>query len=134
MSRAVHAPVWRRWCREGRVRCEGDTATVCIGPTQRGSHARTQVVRVRVVEDGLLLESVVAQRRHVTTPEAIQCDLWLRNRARDLINVSIDRSGKVVASCWIPHVALERDEFLFALRHLASEADRLEFLMTGSGE
>lgn len=134
MSRSVHAPAWRRWCREGRVRCEGETATVGIGPIQRRSHARTQVVRVRVVEDGLLLESVVAQRRHVTAPEATQCDLWLRNRARDLINVSIDRSGKVVASCWIPQVALDRDEFLFVLRHLAAEADRLEFLMTGSEE
>jgi len=81
-----------------------------------------------------VLQSLVARKRQVAAPDTTQCELWLRNRSRDLISFSIDRAGKIIASCWLPAGALDGDEFLFALRHLATDADRLEFLMTGSGE
>lgn len=134
MAEASPPMAWRRWCRDASIRCEGDSVTIAVTAGTAHRHPRTQTVRIRASEGGLLLESVAAHRRHVSDPDATQGELWLRNRAHDLISVSLDPSGKIVASCWLPGVALDRDEFLFALHQLAAEADRIEYLLTGSVE
>jgi len=134
MSETIQAVAWKQWCHRAQMPCAGDVVTVPVASAQEGRQARTQSVRVRVVDQGVVLQSIVAHKRQVAAPDTTQCELWLRNRSRDLISFSIDRAGKIIASCWLPSVALDGDEFLFALRHLATEADRLEFLMTGSGE
>jgi len=48
-----------------------------------------------------------------------------------LMGFRIDRRGRLVGEAWVPKAGLTGEEFQLYVRHLAVEADRFEYGLTG---
>lgn len=118
-------PEWTSWCHGGDVHLDGDVLEVLV------SKERRQFVRVHEEEEELVLTSRAAQAADASDLDGLSLRLWERNRSTPLVGFRIDARGHVVAEAALPRVGLTRSEFHVAVRNLAVEADRLEYLLTG---
>jgi hypothetical protein len=95
---------------------------------------RTQ--RVSVTDDGtaFVLCSFVARRAAVASIAGID-DLalraWQRNRTVALVGFRVDARERLVGEAWVPKAGLSAAEFQLAVRTVAAECDRLEYILTG---
>lgn len=60
-----------------------------------------------------------------------QLDAWQRNRAVKLVGFRVDARGRLVAEARVPKHGLTPDEFRTYVSAVATEADRLELILTG---
>jgi hypothetical protein len=117
---------WPAWCRgESTLSVSDDTISVTL-PDGRG-HS----VVVDETADAMMLTARVASRSALDRSGTPEIDLWVRNRAIQLVGFRLDRYDAIVGEAWLPRVGLTQEEFLFHVRTLASECDRLEVLLTG---
>lgn len=126
-ARSVHmASNWRSLCAGSRIRVEGDDAIVEF------ENKRSHRVRVREAEDCFEFEAIVARAAAVRDiEEGLPARVWCHNRSAQLVSFLIDTKGRVCARGWVPKVGIAPEEFQTVLRRVASESDRLEFLLTG---
>lgn len=116
---------WSRWCHGGDVHLDQDVLEVLV------SKERKQFVRVHEEGEDLVLTSRAALATDASDLEGLSLRLWERNRSTPLVGFRIDARGHVIAETVLPRVGLTRSEFHLAVRNLAEEADRLEYLLTG---
>ncbi len=120
---------WARHCREDkRLQVDGDDVVITFG------NGRTQKVRVRPEDDGLVLETVVAKAAAVEAEQAnasADFEAWKRNRRTKLIHHWVDRRQRLCARAVLPTPAPSSEEFLLHLMALAEAADRWELHLTG---
>lgn len=90
--------------------------------------------RVMVIEkaDHWLLRGLVVRRAAVNFDSEPMLAASTRNRQFRLCGLSVDEKGHLIAQCMVPKVGLDNEEFQLCVRHLATECDRLEYLLTGS--
>ena len=94
-------------------------------------NGRRHRVRVDEIEDGYVLEAVIAGPAETARLHDPYIAAWQRNRSSRVVGYRIDRRGRLVAHAWSPRNGLTAEMFLLLVRTLAREADRHELLITG---
>ncbi|MBK8232091.1 MAG: hypothetical protein IT349_10925 [Candidatus Eisenbacteria bacterium] len=121
-------PDWRDLCRGiPRLRLSDDGKTVEV-PIARG---RFQRIEIRETSETFELSGVIARRSVLRTIEDAALRIWRRNRTTALVGFRIDARDRLVGEAWLPKAGVTRVEFVWVLRHIASECDLLEFHLTG---
>jgi hypothetical protein len=120
---------WQTWCRKEGFQA-GDDAVICwFG---RINESRKHVVRVSEGEEDFALEATIVGRRVLEQmARPAQLDAWQRNRAVKLVGFRVDVRGRLLAEARVPKHGLKPDEFRIYLMAVATEADRLELMLTG---
>jgi hypothetical protein len=97
----------------------------------RFESGRSQKVAVEDRGDAFLLRSVVA--RHAIVSEIADAALraWTRNRSTVFVGFRVDDRERMIGEVSVPKQGITASEFQLILRHLAAEADRFEFELTG---
>lgn len=109
----------------------GDAVTCWFG--EKGESRRHDV---RLVDEGsqIRLEATIATRAHVEQMEehgSVYRWAWRRNRGNAIVGFRIDARGRLIAEAVAPNIGLTDDEFQTYLMAVASEADRMELVLTG---
>jgi hypothetical protein len=107
--------------------------------TVSGDRIEVQLPNGRVQRVGVEAGDQVAYRlTSIAVPARVLADLpspevrmWKVNRSSALVGFRIDPKGRLVAEAWLPRPGLSAEEFLSTIRRLATEADRVEYLLTG---
>lgn len=92
---------------------------------------RSQKVSIEDHEDAFQLSSLVARPSVVAELDDAPLRCWIRTRSVHLVGFRVDARDRLIAEAWLPKAGLTPEEFQFVLRHLAAEADRFEFQLTG---
>lgn len=92
---------------------------------------RSHRVRVHETDDEIVLRAFVVRQAVVSSIPDLPLRVWQRNRAMSLMGFRIDRRGRLVGETWVPKAGLTAEEFQLYVRHLAVEADRFEYGLTG---
>lgn len=117
---------WHAWCRWAKdIEVSGDSLTVTI------AGGRRQRISVTSAADAYELRSVVARASVLESIPEIEIRTWRRNRAAHGVGFGFDLKERLVAGAWVPRVGITATEFLASVRKLASEADLLEYQLTG---
>lgn len=120
---------WQAWCKGDLQLATGNRVEV------RFAHGRGHVVEVQERERGYELTSLVVDASAAAlSPYACVEALWQRNGTARLVGFQRDAHGNVAARSWIAKAGLVAAEFQRMVRHVAQEADRLEYLLTGTDE
>lgn len=94
---------------------------------------RTQVVYIREANGRYQMTSRVLGSSRVANmgSAAVARMIWARNRSTDIVEFSIDESGRLIGR--IEHLAesVDRAELETYLIALAQECDRFEYVLTG---
>jgi hypothetical protein len=122
---------WRRWADAPDFEVSRDSIDVTTAGPAGSEHTRRHRVTVAQQKNAIVLSALVARESQLHDPESAATDLWIANRAHRLASFRINRDGAVIATCTLPTAGLDAEEFRFAVRHLAREADRVEFQLTG---
>jgi hypothetical protein len=97
------------------------------------AESRRHAVRLTHVADGIRLEATVATARTLDSI-AMHDDphrwAWRRNRVSNLVGFRVDGQQRLLAEAVVPLIALTEDEFVTYLMAVASEADRMELVLT----
>lgn len=116
---------WRTLCRGLRTTVEGDEVVVFF------ENGRSHRVSLAETTDTVELQAVVAGAAAVRDVPDLPLRIWQHNHAAQLVSFRIDERGRVRARGWMPKAGLTQEEFQLMLSRVASESDRLEFLLTG---
>jgi hypothetical protein len=117
---------WKTFCRgvEG-VSFDGESVEV-TQPNER----RHRII-ISDTKDAYELTGIVARASILSDLSNVPLKGWRRNRATQLVGFKIDQKGRLVGKAWVPKAGLQREEFLFYLRHIATECDLFEYNLTG---
>jgi hypothetical protein len=100
----------------------------------RKGESRRHVVRLQEVEAGIRMEATVVTARTLEAFEKHEQDphlwAWRRNRVSNLVGFRVDGQKRMLAEVVLPTIGLTADEFLIYLMAIASEADRMELVLT----
>lgn len=116
---------WRQWCKAPDLQVDGDTIDVAL------PDGRRHRIMVEDEPDGFRLSARVASRSALAGIGEPELFVWQRNRSPSLVGFRLDRYDTMIGELRVPLAGLERDEFIFCVRALATECDRLEVLLTG---
>jgi len=116
---------WSLLCSGSDLQIQG--SEICVAFSDDRSHK----VLVRDSGDEYLLTAVVAWPALVATIPALAASTWQRNRTVNRIGFRIDQRGRLIAESSAPKQGLTAEEFQFYVRHLAIEADRYEYMLSG---
>ena len=95
------------------------------------SDERRHRVTIEDRDDDFLISAIVVRQAVVNSIPDLPIQIWIRNRATQLVGFRIDRSGRLRAEAWVPKPGLTAEEFQLYVRRVAAEADRFEYLLTG---
>ncbi len=117
---------WRTLCSgDPRFDFDGDDVLVVF------ENGRRHRVRVQETADTFELHAIVARAGAVKEVPDLPLRIWRHNRAAQSVGFRLDTKGRVLAQGWVAKDGLSAEEFQFVLRRVASNSDRLEFLLTG---
>jgi hypothetical protein len=119
------SPDWSSLCSVSDFEVDGQSIMVLF-PDDR-SHK----ILVQTSGNEYILTAVVAWPALVAATPDLAIFAWQRNRTVSLIGFRIDKKGRLVAESRVPQTGLTADEFQFYVRHLAIEADRFEYMLSG---
>lgn len=120
---------WRTWCRTESFEPADTSVTCWFGSV---GESRKHVVRVAEGDDDFTLEAtIVGPSVLAQMDRSPQLDAWQRNRAVKLVGFRVDARGRLVAEARVPKHGLTSEEFRTYVLAVASEADRLELILTG---
>lgn len=120
---------WRDWCRVDGLQPGATSVTCWFGAVDE---SRKHVVRVNENEGDFALEATIvgpSVLEQIDRPA--QLDAWRRNRAVKLVGFRVDSRGRLLAEARVPKHGLKAEEFRFYVTAVATEADRLELVLTG---
>ena len=99
----------------------------------RKGESRRHVARLSDVDGGIRMEATVVTARTLDLM-ALYDDphrwAWRRNRVSNLVGFRVDGQQRMRAEAVAPTVELTADEFVVYLMAVASEADRMELVLT----
>jgi hypothetical protein len=120
-------PSWNHLCKGARIEVEDGAAVLTF------EGGRKHRVAIAETESTYELKAIVARNAQVRDlGDNLILRLWRRNRSAQLTGFRCDTRGTVCATGWVPRVGLTAEEFQLVLHRVASEADRLEYLLTGT--
>ncbi len=119
---------WWTWCGQSHLIVEGSSVVVSL---DRG---RSHRVEVSEQNDGMELTADVITRQVADGIANLPMRIMHYNRSVQLVTFHIVPRGGVVARSWVSKRGLAQSAFQRALHHLACEADRLEYLLSGKDE
>ena len=119
-------PDWQTFCK-GSTNLSVNGEVIDVMTTETRRHR----IVVRDMPDVFELTGVVIRTSAVEKIPDVSLRIWRRNRATELIGFKVDQKGRLVGEAWIPKAGLSRDEFLFYVKHFASECDLFEYHLTG---
>lgn len=123
---------WHALCKARDIVRTKNSLRVTIAGPHAADDARTHTVEVEEVPDGIQLRALVTRLRGDLPIGDIALNAWTRNLSSSLCGFRIDARNHLVAEFWLPTMGLTAEEFLFAIRSVAREADRFEFELTGA--
>lgn len=92
---------------------------------------RSHRVTIGERDDEFTMRAFVVRQSVVASIPDLPLLVWRRNRAVSLLGFRIDKRGRLVGEAWVPKAGLTESEFQMYVRHLAVEADRFEYSLTG---
>jgi hypothetical protein len=95
--------------------------------------SRRHAVRLKPIEDGIKLEATVATAKTLDALSLYEDPhrwAWRRNRVSNLVGFRVDANQRLLAEAVAPLVGLTQNEFVVYLMAVASEADRMELVLT----
>ena len=116
---------WSLLCAGSDFQVQGSEISVAF------SDDRSHKVSLQESDYEYLLTAIVAWPAVVATIPDLAISVWQRNRTVSLIGFRIDKRGRLIAESCAPRNGLTADEFQFYVRHLAIEADRFEYMLSG---
>lgn len=116
---------WTSMCKGAEFQVQGAEIIVAF------SDERSHKLSVQETDDAYLLTAVVARPSVVAPIPELATSAWQRNRAVSLIGFRIDKRGRLIAESSVPKAGLSAEEFQFHVKHLAIEADRYEYMLSG---
>jgi hypothetical protein len=116
---------WKSFCDASDLTVEHSDVLISFGDD------RSHRVRVSESDDEFLLRAFVVRQAVVASITDLPLQVWQRNRAVSLMGFRIDKRRRLVGEAWVPKAGLTGSEFQLYLRHLAVEADRFEYALTG---
>lgn len=119
---------WQTWCEGDDLRVSGDTVDV------RFAQGRGHAVRVSATERTYQFVAAVAQHDRLSERSRGIEPLLELNAAARLVSFHAAVDDRVVAKGWVAKAGLTAAEFSRMLRHVAREADRVEYLLTGTDD
>jgi hypothetical protein len=120
---------WQAWCGSDVLET-ADSSVTCWFGAINGS--RRHIVRVVENEGDFGLEAtIVGSAVLKQMSRSAQLEAWQRNRVVKLVGFRVDARGRLVAEARVPKHGLKPEEFRFYLMAVATEADRLELVLTG---
>lgn len=101
--------------------------------TVRLPGGRTQKVRVSRQGTSYFFTSIVAARRILDgfTPDRLAAVVWQRNHAGEVVAFGLDGRGRLIGKAEMPASMLSVENVHFYVERIASECDRLEYLLSG---
>jgi hypothetical protein len=125
---ATELEMWLKALHRNQFDVADSSVTCWFG--ERGV-SRKHVVRLQTMEDAIRFEATVASARVL---EGMADDpsrwAWRRNRSSTLVGFRIHQK-RLVAEAVAPACGLTQAEFLVYLTAVATEADRMELVLTG---
>ena len=116
---------WRKYCEDKGISVQDGEVKVHF------ANGRSQRVTVEERDDAITMRSVAAGAAVVRELANPTLTAWQRNRISVLVAFRIDEKGRLLGEAVVPKIGLTAQEFQMVLRHLAAEADRLEFQLSG---
>lgn len=95
--------------------------------------SRRHAVRLMASEDAIRFEATVVTARTLEIMSEHDDPhrwAWRRNRFSNLVGFRVDNQRRMVAEATAPLIGLSHEEFETYLRAVASEADRMELVLT----
>ena len=115
-----------------------DWGRLAVGLERRGDaividldDQRRHLVEVIEHHDGWELSGGAANAQQLAAAQIDVATLWSRNRYLNLVGYVVDTEGSAWVTAWLPFAGITAREFQETARHVAIEADRLEFYCTG---
>ena len=97
----------------------------------RKNDSRHHNVRIRQDEDRIRLEATVATARTLDRLyDGPHRWAWRRNRVSNLVGFRVEARQRLLAEAVAPLIGLTQEEFVTYLTAVASEADRMELVLT----
>jgi hypothetical protein len=124
---AIELGAWLKALDRQQFDVDGSSVTCWFGDRNVG---RKHVVRVQALSDGVRLEATVATARTLDRMEDPFRWAWRRNRHSSLVGFRVEQK-RMIAEAVAPAIGLTKAEFLAYLRAVATEADRMELVLTG---
>ena len=123
---------WLKSLDRRRFELDGMTVTCWFGAM---GDSRRHTVRVHDAEDQVRLEATISGPA-ITEQMSEQGDdpylwAWRRNRGNAIVGFRVDNKKRLVAEAVAPKLGLTQEEFQIYLLAVASEADRMEQVLTG---
>ena len=119
------ADSWVTFCRAKDLKVDGCHIDVTF------SDERRHRVTIEDRDDDYLISAFVVRQAVVNSIPDLPLQIWIRNRATQLVGFRIDRSRRLLAEAWVPKPGLTAEEFQLYVRRVAAECDRFEYLLTG---
>ena len=119
---------WQTWLRD-EPDCRIDKSMITVSYAD----GRRQKIQVNVSIETIELDTRILSEVTDRTDVELLGLLAAANRTKRVIRFYLNQH-ELRAVCWLPTPVANRDEFLFLLRHLSRESDRLEFLLTGQDQ
>jgi hypothetical protein len=94
---------------------------------------RRQAVRASRTGSTYVFASTAVARRYLQdlAPERVAALVWQRNQAGEVVAFGVDARGRLVGRAELPCGMLTTANARFLVERVASECDRLEYLLTG---
>jgi hypothetical protein len=115
---------WTHLCRGKEFDVEGSRVNVKLADERR------HFVEVEEGPDAYLLQAVVLRPGAAAEIENLAVRMWLWNRNTSLVGFRKDTRGRLIGESWVPK-ATDAREFCFYLKAVATECDRVEYILTG---
>jgi hypothetical protein len=96
-----------------------------------GDNGRHQKVAVEDLSGAYRISAFVIRQSVVASLSDLPVQVWLRNRATQLVGFRIDRQKRLIGEAWIPKAGLTAEEFQLYVRTVAMECDRFEYILNG---
>ncbi len=92
---------------------------------------RNHAIQLAEIDDEVVLSAVVTGAAAAKAVPHLPTIIWQVNRGTGLVGFGLDARRRLIGRAWLSKAGLSREEFLHAVRDVAFECDRLEFLLTG---
>lgn len=113
------------WLKDAGYTVESDSVSVEF------TGGRNHKVRIQDGDGDIELTAIVVRAAVVETLDGLPLTIWQLNRSPSFVGFRLDAKKRLIGHAWLPRQGLTKEECLTVVQQVASESDRLEFVLTG---
>ncbi len=113
------------WLKEAGYAVERDSVRIEF------TGGRSHKVRIQDGDGDIDVTAIVVRASVVEALDDLPLTIWRLNRSPSVVGFRLDAKKRLIGHAWLPRQGLAKEEVLTAVQQVASESDRLEFVLTG---